>query len=46
MILVVYNEEISDEKTLSKSGNNIFDRYIKIKNETCKQDIINRKSYN
>ena len=36
MTLVVNNEEISDEKILSNYGNNIFDRYIKIKNETQK----------
>ncbi len=36
MTLVVNNEEITDEKILSNYGNNIFDRYIKIKNETQK----------
>lgn len=42
MTLVVNNEEISDEKILSNYGNNIFDRYIKLKNET--QKIINDNS--
>lgn len=36
MTLVVNNEEISDEKILSNYGNNIFDRYMKVKNETQK----------
>lgn len=36
MTLVVNNEEITDEKILSNYGNNIFDRYIRIKNETQK----------
>lgn len=42
MTLVVNNEEISDEMILSNYGNNIFDRYIKVKNET--QKIINDNS--
>ena len=42
MTLVVNNEEINDEKILSKYGNNIFERYIKVKNET--QQIINDNS--
>lgn len=42
MTLVVNNAEIDDEKILSKYGNNIFDRYIKIKNET--QQIIRDNS--
>lgn len=36
MTLVVNNEKISDEKILSNYGNNIFDRYMKVKNETQK----------
>lgn len=36
MTLVVNNEEISDEMILSNYGDNIFDRYIKVKNETQK----------
>lgn len=36
MTLVVNNEEISDEKILSNYGNNIFDRYMKVKKETQK----------
>ena len=36
MTLVVNNEEISDEKILSNYGNNIFDRYMKVKTETQK----------
>lgn len=36
MTLVVNNEEITDEKILSNYGNNIFDRYMKVKNETQK----------
>ena len=42
MTLVVNNEEINDEKILSKYGNNIFERYIKVKNETLQ--IINDNS--
>ena len=43
MTLVVNNEEISDEKILSNYGNNIFDRYMKVKNET--QKIISDNSH-
>ena len=36
MTLVVNNEQISEEAILSNYGDNIFDRYIKIKTETEK----------
>ena len=36
MTLVVNNEEVSNEKILSNYGNNIFERYMKVKNETRK----------
>ena len=42
MTLVVNNQQISDEEILSKYGDNILNRYIKIKNET--QELINSNS--